>query len=202
MNHKKRFNPEGRRTAIIEATHTLFLESANIDLSVDEIVKRAGVAKGTFYLYFKSKDEVFHAIVEKMAEGIVDKVKEAAESSELTASEKLLAMSRSLVEISMQPHANDLAEIIHNPKNRSIHDELQRQAGAQIRPYMEKIITEGVSMREFDVSDAKRATYWVLGAYHALDRVMDEFDKIDNILEDLNQFILRGLGVREGSGDE
>jgi len=49
---------EGRRAEILEAARVLFLRDGYARTPVSAIVKAAGVAQGTFYLYFASKQEL------------------------------------------------------------------------------------------------------------------------------------------------
>lgn len=53
---------EARREAILSATRELFMESDFFDLSMATIAKKSGLAKGTVYLYFKTKEEIFLAL--------------------------------------------------------------------------------------------------------------------------------------------
>ncbi len=54
---------------IIQAAEKLFIEKSISKVTINEIVKRAGVAKGTFYLYFDSKDSfVWHFIDNKVSD--------------------------------------------------------------------------------------------------------------------------------------
>ncbi|MDA3845015.1 MAG: TetR/AcrR family transcriptional regulator [Vallitaleaceae bacterium] len=49
--------------AIVDAAAILFMKKSVSSVTISEIVKQAGVAKGTFYLYFESKDDlVWHFI--------------------------------------------------------------------------------------------------------------------------------------------
>ncbi len=66
----------GRRTlaAIIEAAAAEFGEKGFHDASVSGITRRAGVALGSFYTYFDSKDAVFRALVRHMSERVRDHV--------------------------------------------------------------------------------------------------------------------------------
>jgi AcrR family transcriptional regulator len=52
-----------KRTSLLEAGRYLFMENGMQNTSVDAIVKRADVAKGTFYLYFHDKDALLNEIV-------------------------------------------------------------------------------------------------------------------------------------------
>ncbi len=50
---------EARREAILKAARALFLESGFFDVNMASIAKRSGLAKGTVYLYFQTKEEIF-----------------------------------------------------------------------------------------------------------------------------------------------
>ena len=54
-----------RRDAILEAAQALLLERQGELASVDEVAKRARLAKGTVYLYFKTKEEIYLALHER-----------------------------------------------------------------------------------------------------------------------------------------
>ena len=64
------------RRQIVEGARTIFRVLGFDAASMGEIAKAAGVSKGTLYVYFKDKDELFQAIVEKecvfQAEGVFD----------------------------------------------------------------------------------------------------------------------------------
>ena len=55
-----------RRQQILDAALRAFLKGGYEGTHVEQIVKEAGVARGTFYLHFLSKHEVFAALVERM----------------------------------------------------------------------------------------------------------------------------------------
>ena len=56
---------EDRRNEFVEAAEKLFQENGIVDTTINSIVKEMDVAKGLFYYYFKSKDDVIDAISEK-----------------------------------------------------------------------------------------------------------------------------------------
>jgi len=65
---------EQRRDAIMAATLELFDESSFESVSVAAVAKRAGIAKGTVYLYFETKEEIFLAILAQAFEGLFDQL--------------------------------------------------------------------------------------------------------------------------------
>jgi AcrR family transcriptional regulator len=60
-----------KRTALLDAAEAVLIEHGLGGATVEQIAARAGVAKGTFYLYFKSKDEVVGALQERLWDGLL-----------------------------------------------------------------------------------------------------------------------------------
>jgi AcrR family transcriptional regulator len=56
--------PDQRRQQLLAAATSVFARKGYRRASISDIIDRAGVARGTFYLYFKSKEQVFLAIVD------------------------------------------------------------------------------------------------------------------------------------------
>lgn len=56
-------NKKAKRLRILEAAFGLFTDKSVYTTAIDEVVKKAGVAKGTFYLYFKDKYDLLEQIV-------------------------------------------------------------------------------------------------------------------------------------------
>ncbi|WP_372070536.1 TetR/AcrR family transcriptional regulator (plasmid) [Tistrella mobilis] len=65
---------EIRRDELMDAAESLFLRKGFAATSVGEIVAEADVAKGTFYLYFKTKDDVLDALRTRFIEGFCEKL--------------------------------------------------------------------------------------------------------------------------------
>ena len=55
------------RLAILEAARQVFAELGYGETTVRDIIRKTGLASGTFYNYFKSKEEVFEAIMDANA---------------------------------------------------------------------------------------------------------------------------------------
>jgi AcrR family transcriptional regulator len=63
---KRRLPKGARREQILAAALAAFLEGGYHGTHVEAVVARAGIARGTFYLHFDSKRDVFAALVERM----------------------------------------------------------------------------------------------------------------------------------------
>ena len=69
----------GRRTLrkLLDAAATEFADKGFHDASISGITRSAGVALGTFYTYFDSKDAIFRALVSDMSAGVAQAAREA-----------------------------------------------------------------------------------------------------------------------------
>jgi AcrR family transcriptional regulator len=82
-----------RRLEFINAAEFLFNDKGFENTSIDDIVQKVGVAKGLFYYYFKSREELLAAIVDRILAEMEQIVVEAINMKGLTAMERLSAMS-------------------------------------------------------------------------------------------------------------
>lgn len=67
--------PEERRAAIVDAAAACFAERGYHATQVSDIIARASIARGTFYLYFKSKHELFSCILDEFIEHLHGQIK-------------------------------------------------------------------------------------------------------------------------------
>lgn len=63
--HRRAREKAARRETILDAARAVFAEKGVLASTIDEIAERAEVAKGTIYLYFKSKEEMFSALLDE-----------------------------------------------------------------------------------------------------------------------------------------
>ena len=80
-----------RRQELVEAAVAVFSAKGVSAASVDDIVRAAGVAKGTFYLYFATKDDAVNAVAAAMVEGVAARIEAAATDASRSPVERLLA---------------------------------------------------------------------------------------------------------------
>ncbi|MEW6690312.1 MAG: TetR family transcriptional regulator [Pseudomonadota bacterium] len=66
-----------RRTAILQAAEALLRRDPSASFAVEEIARRAGLAKGTVYLYFGSREEVLLAVHDAQMEEMFDALERA-----------------------------------------------------------------------------------------------------------------------------
>ena len=91
---------EDRPAEITEAAFAAFAEKGYAATRVDEVAKRAGVSKGLLYLYFKTKDDLFKAVIRSFLSPRIDALIRNIEETELSAGDFIrgpfLAFAKSL----------------------------------------------------------------------------------------------------------
>jgi AcrR family transcriptional regulator len=73
--------PANRRACILAAARCVFARKGYSQTLVDDIAGRAGIAKGTLYLYFKSKEEIFLAALIEDARRLEELTRERMQSA-------------------------------------------------------------------------------------------------------------------------
>ncbi len=80
---------QDRPQEITDAALAAFAEKGYAATRVDDVAKRAGVSKGLLYLYFKTKEELFKAVIRSFVVPRIDALTEIIDSSELSSEEFL-----------------------------------------------------------------------------------------------------------------
>lgn len=140
---------EERRLEIIKTAEKLFRINGYNNITVDAIVKEVGVAKGTFYYYFKSKEDVLEAIVDYTMERVVEKIEMVANDMSLDALTKMrLLMTNSQIG---DGGDKEVVEYLHLPSNRELLEMVNVQTVLRLSPILAKIVEQGNREGVFDV---------------------------------------------------
>ncbi len=75
---------EDRPHEIVEAAFETFAEKGFAATRVNDVARRAGVSKGLLYLYYKTKEDLFKAVIRNVVAKRIDKLIETVETTELS----------------------------------------------------------------------------------------------------------------------
>jgi AcrR family transcriptional regulator len=155
-------DPDVRRREIIDAAERLFNDNGYEETPVEEIIKQAGIAKGTFYYYFKSKEEILDAIVKRMAERIIRRAGAVAGDESLSSVEKMRIM---LFEQNMEARREfESMKGIHLIKNVDMHQKIIVELVLQYAPILSSVVRQGISEGVFHTAHPLEATEYLLVA--------------------------------------
>jgi|YelNatPaOPRAMG01_1025707.scaffolds.fasta_scaffold00123_3 TetR/AcrR family fatty acid metabolism transcriptional regulator len=156
---------EAKRRRIKEVALRVFAEKGFAKARISEIARQAGVADGTIYLYYKSKDDLLIRIFEEEMDGIIPQVRERVAKGR-SAREKLSSFIDAHFEIvESRPDLATVLEIELRQSNTFVRNHL-KQKFKEYLDIIAEIVLEGQQRGEIrpDISPsvAKQAVFGAL----------------------------------------
>ena len=173
---------EERRNEIIETAGKLFEEKGYEQTQVQDIVNKIGVAKGLFYYYFKSKDEVMEELADRYADAIIDAVNKLI-YKDISTFDKINRIFQIFID-SAEKKSGIFMGIL-NVKNGITHERIFFNVGKKMVPLVTELILSGNDNGECNCSDPKFITeFLVSGLFNILNQISPD-EKIDYLKEKL-----------------
>ncbi len=188
-----------REALILQAAEEVLMENGYYEMSMDEIAMRVGIAKGTVYLHFPSKEDLVIAIFERDMQKLLQDV-ETTIASGLTARAKMEAILQVIygkifskrIPLFYSMHNSSELRRLFLEKKGSMRD-LWEQLAARISSLLE----EGKTVGEFD---ATLPTAVMLSAFFCLalsknyERLMAEGQmSADELVKHLGHIYFKGI---------
>ena len=189
-----------RRLEFINAAEALFNEKGFEKTSVEDIVQRVGVAKGLFYYYFKAREELLGAIVDKILDEMELIVLQATNKEGLTAMQRLREMSTSSDVI--RARSGRLMKFFHEERNQALHLQLEVRTMKFLVPAMEAIIKQGVREGVFNTPYPKEtalALFGIKGVIAHTNAGTDYCEDGERTIQIIAFLSERLLGAKEGT---
>ena len=152
--------PEVRQIEILNAAGNLFQAQGYETTTVDEIVRSAGIAKGTFYYYFKSKEEVLEVLAQQMCTDIAAQSRVIAEDPHLGAIEKFCAIIAA--QNQTVDNGQSLVDDLHRPENRALHERSNIETVLVFGPILAMVVEQGNHEGVFQVNDPLSTVQFIL----------------------------------------
>ena len=173
---------EERRNEIIETAGKLFEEKGYEQTQVQDIVNEIGVAKGLFYYYFKSKDEVMEELADRYADAIIDAVNKLIDKA-ISTFDKINRIFQIFIDSAEKKFGIFMG--ILNVKNGITHERIFFNVGKKMVPLVTELILSGNDNGECNCSDPKFITeFLVSGLFNIMNQISPD-EKIDYLKEKL-----------------
>ena len=173
---------EERRNEIIETAGKLFEEKGYEQTQVQDIVNEIGVAKGLFYYYFKSKDEVMEELADRYADAIIDAVNNLIDK-DISTFDKINRIFQIFIDSAEKKFGIFMG--ILNVKNGKTHERIFFNVGKKMVPIVTELILSGNDNGECNCSDPKFITeFLVSGLFNIMNQISPD-EKIDYLKEKL-----------------
>lgn len=190
-----------RRRDLLDAAERSIAERGVHATTVADITRAAGVAKGTFYLYFDSREQLLGALKERLAQRIVDAIAEdLTEAGDLGALERLDRVVVGVIE--QQLTQRQLLGLTVKEPADPITTERFAEASRHLIELIEAEIRTGMHAGELDVEDpevtAAMITFGLSGTVHHALLHEEVFDR-DRLVA-AGQHLMRGALVPPPTG--
>ena len=139
---------EERKNEILDVAEQLFAEKGFDNASTNDIIIRIGIARGTLYHHFKSKEEILDAIVNRITNAGIARAK-------IIVSDKTIPLQDRLTGIILALNVSgdvqeEVFEQIHKPQNALLHQKMQEHLLSGVVPIITTLIEEGNEIGLFD----------------------------------------------------
>lgn len=171
--------PEERRDDLLDTALRLCATVGYEPLAVDQITKEAGVAKGTFYNYFRTKQDMLIALVERFADELFANLDALAATLEGTGEQRLhtLLLAAANWKTERLDDAMAFVPLLYKPENLELRHRLFDAWTARTRELFFPLVERGAADGTFDVDDPETATdlmlsIWVDGSSRMYGRAL------------------------------
>ncbi|WP_019423398.1 TetR/AcrR family transcriptional regulator [Paenibacillus sp. OSY-SE] len=137
-----------RRNEILDAADELFGQKGFDGTSTNDILERVGIARGTLYHHFKSKEDIMDALIERYNVRLLGAAQEIAADKSIPVVERIIRVVMAL-NISGESSSKEIMEHIHKPQNALMHQKIQRVIINGVTPILTGIIREGIEQGLF-----------------------------------------------------
>ncbi|WCF08595.1 TetR/AcrR family transcriptional regulator [Paenibacillus thiaminolyticus] len=137
-----------RRNEILDAADELFGQKGFDGTSTNDILERVGIARGTLYHHFKSKEDIMDALIERYSLRLLGAAQEIAADKRIPVVERIIRVVMAL-NISGGSSSKEIMEHIHKPQNALMHQKIQRVIINGVTPILTGIIREGIEQGLF-----------------------------------------------------
>lgn len=132
---------EKRKQELLQIAYRMFLTRGYENTSVDAIIEQAGIAKGTYYYYFESKEEMLEEVIGMMIEQETEAARQVL-SADISIPEKIIGIISSF-----RPTGEEhpIEDALMRPENYLMHEKIKKSLAETVIPLLSGVIEDGIS---------------------------------------------------------
>ena len=132
---------EERKEEILDAAEKLFAAKGFDNTSTGDILDAVGIARGTLYYHFRSKEEILDGVIQRMTDKLVGDAAAIVRKKEFPVLERL---TKAIMALNVETKiGHEIMEQVHRPQNALMHQKMQATLLAGILPILTELIEEG-----------------------------------------------------------
>lgn len=142
---------QAKLQAILDAALDVFLENGFAEARLDDVAARAGVAKGTIYLYVPSKQALFEALAQSGIGGAIGTIEQKVLALDIPAEEQLKSLFAFLHQEVLGTHRGDIVRLLLREASRfpELAEIYHREVISRGLGLLRTIAERGVARGEF-----------------------------------------------------
>lgn len=183
---------ERRKQDLLNIAYRMFIEKGYENTSVDDIITEAGIAKGTYYYYFESKEATLEAVIEMMIEK-AEIVAKAVLMNPVSIPQKLAS-----VVYAFQPNKDEvvITDVLERKENIVMHDKIGKKIVEVAVPILSDIVREGIAQGIFACTNVEERVKMLL----IMSQNMFDYGAYSNKdIEVYVDMLEKSLGAKEGT---
>ena len=183
---------ERRKQDLLNIAYRMFIQKGYENASVDDIIIEAGIAKGTYYYYFESKEATLEAVIEMMIEK-AENIAKAALMKPVPIPQKLAS-----VVYAFQPNKDEIVitDVLERKENIVMHDKIGKKIVEVAVPILSDIVREGIAQGIFACTNVEERVKMLL----IMSQNMFDYGAYSNKdIEVYVDMLEKSLGAKEGT---
>lgn len=152
-------DPETRKKEFVNAARELFMEKGFDNTSINDITNKVGMSHGSFFYYFKSKNEVMKDVISDNLSYWKNYMTNLVDDDELNALEKMQTLFCLIVE-SRQTKQN-MNDFFQKEGNAVMYREQRKKSREIILPLITQIVEQGTKEGLFNIGYPKETVEYV-----------------------------------------
>ncbi|MBU0956742.1 MAG: TetR/AcrR family transcriptional regulator [Spirochaetes bacterium] len=152
--------PEKRRDEILDAAESLFAGKGYDNTSTNDILNAAGIARGTLYYHFPSKEDILDGVIKRSCAASLAAAARVASDQTIPLAERLF-----LTIAAARPESQTsewMLDELHRPQNALMHEKLNSSLLGGLVPILTDLVIEGISKGVFKTTYPRQSVEMVL----------------------------------------
>ena len=185
---------EQRKQELLKIAYDLFLSEGYENTSVDTIIEKAGIAKGTYYYYFESKEAMLEEVCMMMIDGETEKAMQIV-NADIPIPQKIIGIISSF---RPEQREKTITDTLNSSENILMHDKVNKRIIEVVAPILTKVAEQGIEEGVLSCDNVYERVRMLLIVSNTL---FDDYKVTERDVDVFIDMIEKLLGAKPGTMD-